>query len=529
MMLDLANADAVPTSGHDVVLVGGGTVALLLATLLERQGQRVLVLETGGGSFEAPAQDLNEAVIAGRPHAGVSVARGRVLGGTSNLWGGQLTPFIASDFEARVGVSEAPWPIGFDELVPWYEAVAQELGLAAALDEHAPQAHKLFGGQYPKLSGFTVFLTRWLREPALARHFRDRLATSPRLTVLLHAHVTGLHFDAAQRRISAVRVSKPDGSTVQVSGSHFVLANGTIEISRLLLASAMEDPQVPWHGNPWVGAGFQDHLEMRGARVVMQDKARFLRTFQNIVLGGNKYQPKLRVSRPADGSGSALNVTGYFAFESSVSEHLQHVKVLVKSLLRGGRSAEGFGGLLRHIRGMGSAWVPMIVQYLRHHRIYNPGDRGVWLVMHAEQQPLESSRITLSGERKDRFGMPLVVLDWRIGGAPEIQAMAAFVRTLNTSIQATGMARLEIDPALDVEDPRVLEHAQDTYHHCGGARMGHHDTDGVVDRDLRLFGTRNLHVAGAAVFRTSSYANPTFTAMALAARLAEQLRPEAHA
>ena len=29
----------------------------------------------------------------------------------------------------------------------------------------------------------------------------------------------------------------------------------------------------------------------------------------------------------------------------------------------------------------------MIVQYLRHHRIYNPGDRCVWLVMHAEQLP----------------------------------------------------------------------------------------------------------------------------------------------
>jgi choline dehydrogenase-like flavoprotein len=39
-----------------------------------------------------------------------------------------------------------------------------------------------------------------------------------------------------------------------------------------------------------------------------------------------------------------------------------------------------------------------------------------------------------------------------------------------------------------------------------------------------VFGTRNLYVAGAAVFRTSSYANPTFTAMALTARLANQMQ-----
>jgi choline dehydrogenase-like flavoprotein len=53
--------------------------------------------------------------------------------------------------------------------------------------------------------------------------------------------------------------------------------------------------------------------------------------------------------------------------------------------------------------------------------------------------------------------------------------------------------------------------------------MGHHEQDGVVDSELRVFGTQNLYVAGAAVFRTSSYANPTFTAMALTARLADRL------
>ncbi|MNW18103.1 GMC oxidoreductase [compost metagenome] len=57
--------------------------------------------------------------------------------------------------------------------------------------------------------------------------------------------------------------------------------------------------------------------------------------------------------------------------------------------------------------------------------------------------------------------------------------------------------------------------------------MGHHARDGVVDSELRVFGTRNLYVAGAAVFRTSSYANPTFTALALTARLADQLGREA--
>lgn len=527
MIVDLDHGTP-PDTVHDVVIVGGGTVALLLAVLLERQGQRVLVLETGGGSFEKPAQELNDATVIGRAHAGISMARGRALGGTSNLWGGQLTGFVPSDFEAREGVCDAPWPITYEELLPWYEAVATELRLADVLDENTPEARKLFGDQYPDIPGSTLFLTRWLKEPAMARFFKERLQHATGLTVLLHAHATGLDLAPDARRITSIRVARSDGTSIDLRGERFVLANGTIEIARLLLACAAEQPRAPWAGNPWVGAGFQDHLEMRGGRVHLLDKPRFLRTFQNIVLGGHKYQPKLRLNASAGTAVAdpALNVTGYFAFESSISEHLQHLKVLVRSMKRGGLPHQGLGDLLRHVRGMGSAWIPMVVQYLRHHRIYNPGDRGVWLVMHAEQLPRHDSRITLDPERKDRFGMPLAALDWRIGGQPEVRAMAAFVRRVGEGLLAAGLARVEIDARLDVEDTSVLEHATDTYHQCGGARMGHHPGDGVVDSELRVFGSSNLYVAGAAVFRTSSYANPTFTAMALTARLAERLKRE---
>jgi choline dehydrogenase-like flavoprotein len=329
MIVDL-NHSPPPVAPHDVVIVGGGTVALLLAVLLVRLGQRVMVLETGGGSFEAPAQELNDASVIGRAHTGISVARGRALGGTSNLWGGQLTGFVPSDFEAREGVSDAPWPIRFEDLLPWYDAVASELRLADVLDETSPQAHQLFGDQYPDIPGFTLFLTRWLKEPAMARFFRERLQNAPGLSVLLHAHATGLELTPDGRRITAMRVARPDGTTTAIHGDRFVLANGTIEIARLLLASAAEHPRAPWAGNPWVGAGFQDHLEMRGGRVHLLDKPRFLRTFQNIVLDGHKYQPKLRLNARAGTASTepALDVTGYFAFESSIAEHLQHLKVL---------------------------------------------------------------------------------------------------------------------------------------------------------------------------------------------------------
>jgi choline dehydrogenase-like flavoprotein len=47
--------------------------------------------------------------------------------------------------------------------------------------------------------------------------------------------------------------------------------------------------------------------------------------------------------------------------------------------------------------------------------------------------------------------------------------------------------------------------------------------EGVVDADGRAHGVENLYVAGASVFPTAGFANPTLTIVALALRLAEHL------
>ena len=47
---------------------------------------------------------------------------------------------------------------------------------------------------------------------------------------------------------------------------------------------------------------------------------------------------------------------------------------------------------------------------------------------------------------------------------------------------------------------------------------------GVVDADARVHGSANLFLAGSAVFPSSGQANPTYLAVALAARLAAHLK-----
>ena len=60
-------------------------------------------------------------------------------------------------------------------------------------------------------------------------------------------------------------------------------------------------------------------------------------------------------------------------------------------------------------------------------------------------------------------------------------------------------------------------------HTMGTTRMGDRRAESVVDRDCRVHGYGNFFVAGSSVFPTGGYANPTFTILALAIRLAEHI------
>jgi choline dehydrogenase-like flavoprotein len=69
-----------------------------------------------------------------------------------------------------------------------------------------------------------------------------------------------------------------------------------------------------------------------------------------------------------------------------------------------------------------------------------------------------------------------------------------------------------------------MEQFADFYHQTGGMCFGGSARSGVVDSDCRVWDTKNVYVAGASVFPTSSHANPTLTALALTARLADTLK-----
>ena len=141
------------------------------------------------------------------------------------------------------------------------------------------------------------------------------------------------------------------------------------------------------------------------------------------------------------------------------------------------------------------------------------------VVGYFEQAPNPDSRVRL-GEELDPLGQRRVCVDWRLTPL-DWHTYRTATRLFGEDLARACGGSFQADPWLHEEHAPQL---QGTAHHMGTTRMSDHPADGVVDRDLRVHGIDNLHIAGSSVFPTGGWAFPTFTLVALSMRLAEHLR-----
>jgi choline dehydrogenase-like flavoprotein len=501
-----------------VLIIGGGTVGIYLAVELAKAGREVLMIEAGNEQLDNFSEDSFESV--GRPHATLKIGRSRSLGGTSNLWGGQLVEYQPIDFEGRDWLPDSKWPIAADEAAKYYRETYENLGMPGKFLED----EKVFDHlktRAPHLSGgLEFFLTRWMRLPSLAATYRDQLESNPRIRVLLDRTVVGI--ESRGEKIRGVRVLDRDGRSHELSGGAVVLAAGTFENVRLLLhaANAPAGP-CPWRDNDNIGRFFQDHLSGRVGSVQTIDRRRFLDLFTTIVLGGFRFLPKLRMTDETLRHERLLNIHAMMVCESSISENMVFLRQFMKSVIYG-RKVSNLGELLRNMAACGRHLPPLMWRYIVANRVFVPSSSKISMQIQAEQSPLRESRITVDPMRTDKYGLPKLVLDWRVGDE-ELASIRTFSLRVRDAVREAGLAEVKLIPGLEQGDASLLERMHDHNHHAGGTCMGWSERDGVVDTDLRVFGTKNLFVLGASVFRTTSNANTTFLALALATRLARHL------
>jgi hypothetical protein len=148
--------------------------------------------------------------------------------------------------------------------------------------------------------------------------------------------------------------------------------------------------------------------------------------------------------------------------------------------------------------------------------------RTYGLSFHSEHFASAESRVWL-GDDVDSRGMPRLTIDLRFSRR-DAEALLRAHQLLDTWLRDSGHGFLRYRQPEDQTVAAILAVAEHGTHQLGTTRMGRDRRDGVVDENLKTFDVSNLYVVGSSIFPTSSQANPTFTAVALAVRLAEHLR-----
>lgn len=530
----------------DICIVGTGPVGISLAIELSRKGRSVLLLESGGRKASPEAQRLSDAeIIDPAHHVPMDIAVQRSLGGTSNLWGGRCVPLQPLDFERRAAVSNSGWPISYDELARHYARACELVGCGdGGFEAHGDRPD----GDTPGDSQDIRFdrLERWAREPRFARSYARALEENSRIDLRLNATVVDLAI-SDDGQVSHVWVCGPDGTRTAIAARHVVLAAGALESTRLLLVAQRSHPQRFGGTDGALGRYYMGHLYGIGAemRLSSATSAPGIDYFQD----GNGYylrrrftvgvcqQERLGLTNvcfwpdyPAINDARHRDPILSLAYLALSLPPLGR-KLVTESVRRHyvGDTPRRAPHLANLLRGLPEAatFAPLFFYRRYISRFRKPGffrcneGRRYSIRFHAEHIPNPLSRVELS-DRTDAMGTPRLTVNLRYSQS-DADPLVRAIDHLSNWFERTGHGVLTWTVPPSERTNYILSQCYDGHHQIGTTRMGASERSAVVDTNCRVFGTKNLFVAGSAVFPTSGKANPTLTAVAIGLRLAEHL------
>ncbi len=512
----------------EVCIVGSGPAGATIARELEGSGLRVALVESGGLERQADADALNDIESIGWPRvADQWLVRNRMLGGSSNTWTGRCAPFDDIDFETRDWVPYSGWPIKRSDLIPFLERSAPHLGLGAGAGFSDSSFWKVARrrARTPAFDENLIVPFFWQFAKDSENRF-DYMRFQKRLVatrgagtrVFLNATVTQINLNAAGNAADSVEVRSQDGSSRRISARFIVLCAGGVENTRLLLASNRVFSKGLGNQNDLVGRYLMDHPRGKVATFNLKNPKSLLNWFglYNIRSSGGDhlYRHGLRLSPSYQKKHRLLNSAVWL---SEVIAPDDPWNALKRILRRKDSTPDDFvtvasnPGLLT--KGVFSQFV---TRTGLPRKILGLDLEGI-----VEQTPDPASRITLS-DRLDRFGIPLPRIDWKIGDL-EQRSLATVAKLTTAEFKRLGIDTLSPEDWV-AQDRGFPPHFQDIAHPTGTTRMSESAQSGVVDPSSQVHGINGLFIAGSSVFPTASHVNPTHMIVAMAIRLADELK-----
>jgi choline dehydrogenase-like flavoprotein len=550
--------DPVPTvepgaarEAYDVVVVGAGAGGGVAAAVLAESGASVLLVERArrhtnaelrGDHLHGKRMALYDPTAGpGRGHPRVLADRdggervvdcitdpsawglnAMAVGGGTRVWQGMSWRFMPEDFEmaTRYGVPEgstlADWPIGYDDLAPYYDKVEWEIGVSGQSDgplvERMPRARpypmpplpsdrcrEAFGAAADRLGwgwGPVPFAINSIphagreacvRCPQCVGHASPvdakngthntvipRAVATGRCDLLVGAQVVAIeHAGGSARAVRLVAQTTAGPVACTVRCERLVVGAGAVETPRLLMVSGL--------GSPAVGANLHNH--------------------SFTLFYGNAPEPL----NPFAGPGHSIATLDFVhrdgeAWGGGVLFDAPPLLPLVAA-----QAARALGH---------PAWGAAHKRWMRTRLPYVAGAMGI-----GQDVPSAHARVTTDPRVTDAYGVPVA----RLVG--DVHPATIEVRDYMTQRVITWLSEVGIDGPVDFFAGRPFAPAGE--HSAGTCRMGEDPATSACDRDGRLHGSDNVYVADASLLPTNGSVNPCATTMANAWRTAEALAASA--
>ena len=346
--------------------------------------------------------------------------------------------------------------------------------------------------------------------------YRDDIARAQNVRALLHANVVEIEVD--DTRVTGLKVATLDGKRFTARAARYVLAAGTIENARMLLASNSTRPAGIGNTHDNVGRYFMDHPVVWKSGQLVTDGAREeTRFYTGRQLSAGTwvcgfFGPSEEVQRREGVYGCGIFLDDpYFSYPPAAILSAKHI-------LRAARQGRWPDDFATHVGRMIGDFGDLVDAAYR--KTMDPPARRLITRFWSEVPPDRDSRVTL-GDERDALGMRRVRLDWRLPAGLK-HTYTRVHELLGQEVGARGIGRLQIGVEGSVD--RALQEVEGSFHQMGTTRMHADPRKGVVDADCRVHDVANLWIAGSSLFPTYGHANPTLTIVALATRLADDLK-----